>query len=173
MEPMNRTAKSERSRYEAEVAAYVEAGGDEQVQRVITAVHGLARRLSQWYTQNLSDQDLTAGEWAVIRHLAAEADDHISTPSQLAETAAVAPSSMTHRLDRMAERGLVEREPDQENRTRILVHLTRDGWEMFRQVVRHSDMVEADVLSHLPAAQRDKLAQLLELAIAGLDDTLK
>ncbi len=173
MEAMSRTAKSERSRYEAEVAAYVEAGGDEQVQRVITAVHGLARRLSQWYTQNLSDLDLTAGEWAVIRHLAAEADDHISTPSQLAETAAVAPSSMTHRLDRMAERGLIEREPDQDNRTRILVHLTRDGWEMFRQVVRHSDMVESDVLSHLPAGQRDKLAHLLELAIAGLDDALK
>lgn len=170
---MTKPAKSERSRYEAEVAAYVAAGGDEQVQRVITAVNGLSRRLSQWYTQQLSDLDLSPGEWAVIRYLAAETDDHISTPSQLADAAAVAPSSMTHRLDRMAERGLIDRTPDQENRTRILVQLTRDGWEMFRQVIREGDMVESDVLAQVPQAQRAKLAQLLELAIAGLDDALK
>ncbi|WP_183318547.1 MarR family winged helix-turn-helix transcriptional regulator [Flexivirga oryzae] len=167
------SARSERSRYETEVAAYVAAGGDEQVQRVITAVHGLARRLSQWYSQQLSDLDITPGEWAVIRYLAAEADDNISTPSQLADATAVAPSSMTHRLDRMAERGLIDRTPDEENRTRILVQLTHDGWEMFRQVVRQDNMVESDVLAQVPQSQRAKLAQLLELAIAGLDDALK
>lgn len=170
---MTRTTKTERSRYETEVAAYVAAGGDEQVQRVVTAVHGLARRLSQWYTQQLSDIGLSAGEWGVIRYLAAEADEHISTPSQLADATAVAPSSMTHRLDRMSERGLIERNPDPDNRTRILVQLTRDGWDMFRKVIREGNMVESDVLGHVPAAQRDKLAQLLELAIAGLDDALK
>ncbi|MBB2890450.1 DNA-binding MarR family transcriptional regulator [Flexivirga oryzae] len=170
---MDMSARSERSRYETEVAAYVAAGGDEQVQRVITAVHGLARRLSQWYSQQLSDLDITPGEWAVIRYLAAEADDNISTPSQLADATAVAPSSMTHRLDRMAERGLIDRTPDEENRTRILVQLTHDGWEMFRQVVRQDNMVESDVLAQVPQSQRAKLAQLLELAIAGLDDALK
>jgi len=170
---MDKSARTERSRYETEVAAYVAAGGDEQVQRVITAVHGLARRLSQWYTQQLSDLDLSPGEWAVIRFLAAEADDNISTPSQLADAAAVAPSSMTHRLDRMAERGLIDRTPDEENRTRILVQLTRGGWEMFRQVIREGDMVESDVLAQVPQSQRAKLAHLLELAIAGLDDALK
>ncbi|RNI21371.1 MarR family winged helix-turn-helix transcriptional regulator [Flexivirga caeni] len=170
---MGKSARTERSRYESEVAAYVAAGGDEQVQRVITAVHGLARRLSQWYTQQLSHHDLSPGEWAVLRHLAAESDDNVSTPSQLADATAVAPSSMTHRLDRMAERGLISRTPDAENRTRILVQLTRQGWDMFRQVIREGDLVESDVLAQVPTAQRARLAQLLELAIAGLDDALK
>ena len=52
--------------YRAEVAAYVAAGGDESVQRVITGVHGLARRLNQWYDRQLADLDLSHGEWAVL-----------------------------------------------------------------------------------------------------------
>ncbi|TWE13405.1 MarR family winged helix-turn-helix transcriptional regulator [Rudaeicoccus suwonensis] len=164
---------TERQRHAAEVAAYVAAGGNEQVQRVVTAVHGLHRRLSQWYTKQLASIGLSAGEWAVISHLATVAEDHTSTPSQLAVSAAIAPSSMTHRLDRMSERGLIKREQDPANRTRILVSLTEPGWEMFQQVIRESDVVESDVLSHVPEDQRENLAALLELGIAGLDDALR
>ena len=56
--------------YRAEVAAYVAAGGDETVQRVITGVHGLARRLNQWYDRQLADLDLSHGEWSVLSRLA-------------------------------------------------------------------------------------------------------
>src|ERR1017187_6378636 len=90
--------------YRADVAAYVAAGGDESVQRVITAVHGLARKLNQWYARQLADLDLSAGEWAVLSRLTRSNEDEALTPSQLAEATSVAPSSMTHRLDRMAQR---------------------------------------------------------------------
>lgn len=162
-----RTAREE---YEAEVAAYVGAGGNEQVQRVITAVQGLTRKLSQWYAAGLADVGLTTGEWAVISHLARSPRDVQITPSQLADATAVAPSSMTHRLDKMSERGLIERAPDPANRTRVLITLTTTGWETFRQVIRDSDLLESDVLSRLTVGQREQLAALLEKAIAGLDD---
>lgn len=163
---------SERARYEAEVAAYVAAGGNEQVQRVITAVHGMSRRLAQWYTRQLTDVGLSSGEWAVISILATEPEGTITTPSYLANTTAVAPSSMTHRLDRMSERGLIERTPDTENRTRILVALTPAGWELFQQVIQHSDVMESDVLDRLDSSEREQLSNLLEQAITGLDDAL-
>lgn len=163
---------TERTRYEAEVAAYVAAGGNEEVQRVITAVHGMSRRLSQWYTRQLADVGLSSGEWSVISILATSPEGSINTPSHLAQTTAVAPSSMTHRLDRMSERGLVERTPDTKNRTRILITLTRTGWELFQQVIRHSDVMESDVLDQLDSIQRRQLAVLLEQAITGLDDAL-
>ncbi|GAB3585528.1 MarR family winged helix-turn-helix transcriptional regulator [Calidifontibacter terrae] len=156
--------------YEAEVAAYVAAGGNEQVQRVVTALQSLTRKMSQWYGSNLQDVGLSGGEWAVISHLARAAKDSSTTPSHLADAVSVAPSSMTHRLDKMAERGLVERTPDPDNRTRVIVTLTKDGWEMFRRVVRDSDLMESDVLSRLTTGQREQLANLLEKAIAGLDD---
>ena len=166
-----RTVPSAEQEYRADVAAYVAAGGDETVQRVITAVHGLARKLDQWYTRCLADLDLSAGEWAVLAQLARSKEDEAVTPSQLAEVTSVAPSSMTHRLDRMAQRNLIARAADPDNRTRVLVTLTDQGWATFKAAVRESDMVESDVLGPLSRGQREELASLLEVLIAGLDGT--
>jgi DNA-binding MarR family transcriptional regulator len=157
--------------YRADVAAYVAAGGDESVQRVITAVHGLARKLNQWYARQLADLDLSAGEWAVLSRLARSNENEALTPSQLAEATSVAPSSMTHRLDRMAQRDLIARAADPDNRTRVLINLTDEGWATFKAAVRESDMVESDVLGPLSRSQREDLASLLEVLIAGLDET--
>jgi len=165
-----RAVQSAEQEYRADVAAYVAAGGDESVQRVITAVHGLARKLDQWYTRQLADLDLSAGEWAVLSQLARSNGDETLTPSQLAEASSVAPSSMTHRLDRMAQRNLIARAADPDNRTRVLITLTDEGWQTFKAAVRESDMVESDVLGPLSRHQRDDLAALLELLIKGLDE---
>jgi DNA-binding MarR family transcriptional regulator len=169
--PAKRTPLTAQDEYRADVAAYVAAGGDESVQRVITAVHGLARKLDQWYARQLADLDLSAGEWAVLSRLARSNEDEALTPSQLAEATSVAPSSMTHRLDRMAQRDLITRAADPGNRTRVLITLTDEGWATFKAAVRESDMVESDVLGPLSRGQREDLASLLEVLIAGLDET--
>ena len=83
----------------------------------------------------------------------------------------MAPSSMTHRLDRMAQRDLIARAADPDNRTRVLITLTDEGWATFKAAVRESDMVESDVLGPLSRGQREDLASLLEVLIAGLDET--
>ena len=170
VQPPERAVQSAEQEYRADVAAYVAAGGDESVQRVITAVHGLARKLDQWYARQLADLDLSAGEWAVLSQLARSNEDEALTPSQLAEVSCVAPSSMTHRLDRMAQRNLIARAADPDNRTRVLITLTDEGWQTFKAAVRESDMVESDVLGPLSRNQREDLAALLELLIAGLDE---
>jgi DNA-binding MarR family transcriptional regulator len=165
------TTPTAQDTYRADVAAYVAAGGDESVQRVITAVHGLARKLNQWYARQLADLDLSAGEWAVLSQLARSDENEALTPTQLAEATSVAPSSMTHRLDRMAQRDLIARRADPDNRTRVLITLTDEGWATFKAAVRESDMVESDVLGPLSRRQREDLASLLEVLIAGLDET--
>ncbi len=155
--------------YRAAVAAYVAAGGEESVQRVITGLYGVTKKLDQWYARQLADLDITGGEWAVLSALARGGDEPL-TPTQLAELTSVAPSSMTHRLDRMVERDLVRRTPDEENRTRTLVAMTQEGWEVFSRAVRGQDIVESDVLATLGPAERGELARLLELVIERLDE---
>jgi DNA-binding MarR family transcriptional regulator len=152
-----------------DVAMYVAAGANESVQRVMTAVHGLSRRLDQWYDRQLADLDISAGEWTVVSKLVRDGRADGLTPSVLADAANVAPSSMTHRLDRMAERGLITRTTDPDNRVRVRVQLTDEGWELFRSVIRESNMLESDVLNPLSSRDRVKLAELLEKAIEGLD----
>jgi DNA-binding MarR family transcriptional regulator len=153
-----------------EVAAFVAAGAEESVQRVITAVHRLSRRLNRWYDRQLADLGVTAGEWTVLGQLARSPDGAPLTPSQLAEAANVAPSSMTHRLDRMVERGLIARSPDPDNRVRVRVQMTDAGYGLYAQAIREANLVEADLLAGLTPKQVQTLAELLERVIAGLDD---
>jgi DNA-binding MarR family transcriptional regulator len=160
--------KTAQEQYRDAVAVYVAAGGDESVQRVITAVNSLSRKLEQWYTRQLADLDLSPGEWSVLARLATAGTP--LTPTRLADATNVAASSMTHRLDRMTERGLVRRSPDPGNRTRVLVELTGEGWALFEQAVREADVVESDTLAGLTRPQRDQLAALLEVVIKDLDD---
>ena len=85
------------------------------------------------------------------------------------EVAGVAPSSMTHRLDKLAERNLVERHRDAENRTRVLVGLTTEGSRLFTAAIQGSNVVETDLLQDLSDAERQALARLLEVVIVRLD----
>ena len=151
------------------VSAYVAAGADESVQRVIASVHRLSWRLNRWYDRQLADLDVTRGEWAVLEQLVRSPGDQPSTPSQLALATNVAPSSMTHRLDRMVQRGLISREADPDNRTRVLVRLTDTGYELYLQAIREANLVEADLLAALGPAQKEQLAELLEEVIACVD----
>lgn len=160
--------ESEATDLGALVAAYVAAGADESVQRVITAVHRLSRRLNQWYDQKLADLKVSGGEWTVLSEIA-RADGNWLTPTQLADAAHVAPSSMTHRLDRMVERDLVQRTPDPSKRNRILVALTPAGWQLYETAIREANLVEADLMRGLTARQVDELAYLLEELLAGFD----
>ncbi len=163
------TQRSEIEEVRRAVAAFVAAGADESVQRVITAVHRLSRRLDQWYDRQLADIDVSTGEWAVLGELARSGEDTPLTPSQLAAAANVAPSSMTHRLDRMFERGLLTRTPDASNRTRVLVQLSDAGYALYAAAIRESDLVESDLLETLSDREIDQLAELLEKVISGLD----
>ncbi len=165
-----RRQPTEAERYRADVATYVAAGGEETVQRVVTAIHGLHKRLGQWYDRQLVDLGLSQGEWAVLSRLATCPEGTAMTPTQLADASGIAPSSMTHRLDRMTQRGLVSRATDPDNRTRVRVTLTQAGWEMFSAAIQESDVVEGDVLSALEPAERRQLAALLEQLILGLED---
>ncbi len=151
------------------VAAYVAAGGEESVQRVITALYGVTKKLDQWYGRQCADLGLTQGEWAVLAALAKSHESQM-TPSQLAELTNVTPSSMTHRIDKMAARGLVRRSPDRTNRTRVHLSLTAQGWDLFSSAIREADVVESDTLRRLSEDDREELARLLEIVIAGLDD---
>lgn len=164
-----RRPRSAQKEYQQAVATYVAAGGEESVQRVITAVQSLSRKLDQWYDRQLADLDLSHGEWGVLSRLATSGDEPV-TPTQLADATNVAPSSMTHRLDKMTQRQLVARTPDPGNRTRTLVSLTDQGWRLFTASIKEADLLETDVLAGLDAVQRGQLADLLEVVISGLDE---
>jgi DNA-binding MarR family transcriptional regulator len=153
--------------YEAAVAAYTEAGGQELVQRIVTALSRLDRRLDVFYREQFEELGISPGDWSVLAAVALERRRG-SSPSVLADRGGVSPSTMTHRLDGMVARGLIRREPDPDNRTRTKIFLTDGGWTLFRRAVLDAEVVEARIVSPLDDAERRELATLLEKLLAGL-----
>ncbi len=166
-------ARTPWAEYERAVRVYTEAGAAETVQRIVTAMSRLSRRLDVFYNERFDVIDISRPEWPVLQALAMEGRHGSSNPSRLAEAAGVSASTMTHRLDRMVERGLVERHPDPSNRTRSVVSLTRAGWELFRRAVLDVESEETVVFAPLTDAERATLARLLEKALAGQDADTK
>lgn len=150
------------SEYESTVAGFTAAGADETVQRVVTALSRVHKRLDNFYREQLADLDLQRGDWGVLQALILQGPDGCLTPSRLADINGVSPSTMTHRLDLLAERGLVERAVDPANRTRSKVQLTAAGRELFNHSVRDADLVESQVLAPLDFQDQRMLADLLE-----------
>jgi DNA-binding MarR family transcriptional regulator len=167
-EKPDRRRRTPIAEYEQAVALYTAAGGEESVQRVVTAISRIQRELDVYYRRQFAELGLSHGEWTVLSSLAQEGTKGSLTPSRLADVAAVSPSTMTHRLDGLARRGLVVRPDDPENRTRVRVSLTNAGWELFRRAVTEADSVESSVLSQLSNAERSELGALLERVVAGL-----
>src|SRR3954465_1438894 len=92
--------------YERAVRVYPEAGAAETVQRIVTALSRLSRRLDVFYGERFEALDISRAGGPGL-HAPALAGGHgQSTPSRLADAAGVSASTMTHRLDRMVERGL-------------------------------------------------------------------
>jgi DNA-binding MarR family transcriptional regulator len=167
--PVTSEAESGRSPladYRAAVAGYTAAGADESVQRVVTALTRISKRLDSYYRQQFAELNLQRGDWGVLAELALHSPDDCSTPSRLADVTGVSPSTMTHRLDQLVERGLVARTPDPENRTRMKVRLTRTGQDLFRKSVVDANLTESKVLAALNLDERLQLADLLEKVLA-------
>ncbi len=156
------------AQYEQAVAIYTEAGGQETVQRVVTGISRVDRALDLFYKQQLLQLGLSHGEWTILSALALEGRDGWMMPSRLADLSGVTPSAMTHRLDRMSDRGLITRTLDPLNRSRTLIQLTAEGWEMFRRAVVEANVVESRILEPLSTDERQTLAELLERVLAGL-----
>ncbi len=147
--------------YESTVASYTAAGANETVQRVVTALSRVSKQLDHFYREQLADLDLARGDWGVLQALALQGPDGCLTPSRLADQIGVSPSTMTHRLDLLTERGLVGRAKDAANRTRSLVKLTRTGRELFRRAILDADVAESRVLQSLSSTEQRELAELL------------
>jgi DNA-binding MarR family transcriptional regulator len=84
---------------------------------------------------------------------------------ELVDMLGLAKSSLTGLVDRTAQRGLVRREPDPEDRRAVRVALTDEGSEVveafYAETCRRVELLPAS----LPEADRDGLAELLSRVV--------
>jgi DNA-binding MarR family transcriptional regulator len=136
---------------------------------VLSRVSRLARHLDIARRGAFAAHGLESWEFDVLSALRRAGPPFQLTPGALLRATLVTSGTMTNRIDRLAESGLVFREPDPRDRRGVLVTLSDRG----RDVVdaAFTDLLDREqaLLAGLPGDQRVVLAGLLRTLLAPFD----
>ncbi|OII68690.1 MULTISPECIES: MarR family winged helix-turn-helix transcriptional regulator [unclassified Streptomyces] len=144
---------------------------DPQVEKVVSALGRLNRRMNVAYGRQVAELGITNPEWEVLKTLVLAGAPYRMGPSELAKRLGLTPAAMTHRIDRMAGEGLVTRDRDETNRVRVIVELTDEGRAKWLEAMRMATAFEEELLQDLTATERALLGELLIRLLRRVEDT--
>jgi DNA-binding MarR family transcriptional regulator len=138
------------------------------------AVIGRLSRLSaivdRRLAENFARHELEAWMYDVLATLRRSGPPYELTAGELLEQSMVTTGAMTNRVDRLEQRGLVERSAVPGDRRKVLVRLTEPGLDLVDQVVGGHLDTERELLQALSPSQQGTLARLLRTTLIGLGD---
>jgi DNA-binding MarR family transcriptional regulator len=136
---------------------------------VLSRVSRLARHLDIARRSAFAAHGLESWEFDVLSALRRAGPPFQLTPGALLRATLVTSGTMTNRIDRLAESGLVFREPDPRDRRGVLVTLSERGREVVDAAFTDLLDREQALLASLPTDQRRILADLLRTLLAPFD----
>ena len=137
---------------------------------VLSRVSRLARHLDHARRAAFARHALELWEFDVLSALRRAGEPYQLSPGALVTQTMVTSGTMTNRIDRLTERGLVERLPAPADRRGVLVRLTGTGRERVDAALEDLLDVESRLLGALPEDDRYTLADLLRRVVVQFDD---
>jgi DNA-binding MarR family transcriptional regulator len=137
---------------------------------VLSRVTRLARHLDRARRQAFASHDLESWEFDVLSALRRSGPPYRLSPGRLLRETLVTSGTMTNRVDRLAARGMVRREPDPGDRRGVQVLLTEDGRARVDAALAALLTNERALLTGLGAADRKQLANLLRALVRPFDE---
>ena len=134
---------------------------DVQPLAVLSRVTRLAQHLDQARAEAFTNHDLDGWEFDVLAALRRAGKPYALSPGQLASQTLVTSGTMTNRVDRLLERGLVRRLPDPNDRRGVRVELTDEGRSAVDGALTDLLKREQVLLDSLDPKDREQLADLL------------
>ena len=135
--------------------------------RLSRASRLVERELKEFFAQ----RGLEAWEFDMLATLLRANPEHRLCMKDLAGSALVSPGALTNRMDRLVERGLVDRWPAPDNRRMVLVALTPEGERLANQLIEEHVANERRILSSLTPNDQQALASHLRDLLISLGDT--
>jgi DNA-binding MarR family transcriptional regulator len=142
---------------------------DVRPMQVLSRISRLARHLDRERRSAFAAHDLEPWEFDVLSALRRQGPPYELSPGGLLRATLVTSGTMTNRIDRLEQSGLVRRRPDPDDKRGVLVTLTAAG--QTRADAALAGLLEAEqaLLADLPESSRHTLADLLRALLAPLD----
>lgn len=137
--------------------------------QVLSRVTRLARHLDRARRSAFAEHGLDAGEFDVLAALRRTGPPYEESPGRLTAVTMVTSGTMTARLDKLEDRGLVQRRADHQDRRSVIVALTDEGSTVVGAALSSLLDREQGLLSPLSAAEQTALADLLRPLLGPLD----
>ncbi|MBA0053770.1 MarR family transcriptional regulator [Streptomyces sp. AJS327] len=137
---------------------------------VVGRVQRAARLLERGLGETFAEHGLQLWEFDILATLLRAGPPYQLSPGALSRASMVTAGAITNRLDRLAAKGLVDREPDPSSRRNVLVRLTGSGLALVTEALTAHLDNEVRLLSPLDEAEQRHLADLLRKLLTGLGD---
>lgn len=136
---------------------------------VVGRISRLSRLIERRLSENFATHGLEQWMYDVLATLRRNGPPYALTAGDLVRQTMVTTGAITNRVDRLIERGLVEREVGTDRRT-VIVRLTPAGVRLVDKVVHSHVETERDAMSSLSPRQQEQLSTLLRQLLLGLGD---
>jgi DNA-binding MarR family transcriptional regulator len=142
---------------------------DAEPLQVLSRISRLARHLDLARRSAFASHRLEPWEFDVLSALRRQGPPFQMTPGALLRATLVTSGTMTNRVDRLTEAGLVRREPDPRDKRGVLVTLTSAGRTTVDAALADLLDREHELLAGLDGDERHTLADLLRTLLAPFD----
>jgi DNA-binding MarR family transcriptional regulator len=136
---------------------------------VIGRVSRLSRLIDRRLGENFARFGIENWMYDVLATLRRSGEPYQLTAGDLVRQTMVTTGAITNRIDRLVERGFVER-AGAEDRRKVIVRLTDRGRELVDEVVGDHLATEREILSTLSPRQQAEITILLRTLLVSLGD---
>src|ERR1700754_1649185 len=123
-------------------------------------LHDVARLLRKRFEQRAKGLGLTRSQWQTLAYLANNEGIH---QAGLAEILEIEPITLVRILDKLAERGLVERRQHPTDRRIWLLYMCDEARPLLIQMRSLGDTTRGEALQGVPAEEHNRLYETLIL----------
>ncbi len=137
--------------------------------QVLSRVDRLSKHLETARRAAFTRSSLQSWEFDVLAALRRAGTPYQLSPKALLQQTLVSSGTMTNRIDRLVERGFVQRLSDPSDGRGVLVRMTRAGLTHVDAAITRLVDAEAGILTGLNATDRARLGTLLHKLTLGFD----
>lgn len=136
---------------------------------VLSRVDRLSRHLDHARRVAFDRTDIEPWEWDVLSALRRAGEPYQLSPKHLLQQTLVSSGTMTNRIDKLVQRGLVRREADPADGRSVLVTLAEEGFMRVDAAITRLMDAEAELLRSLTPHEQSRLASLLRHLSVGFE----